>query len=61
MDAYYDDYDDFSVNQTRAGGGSKAKRKDKKTYGGSCYNSKHIRVQEAKKENSKDKKPINTK
>ena len=61
MEAYYDDYDDFPINQTRAGGGSKDKRKDKKTYGGSCYNSKYIRVQEAKKENSKDKKSVNTK
>ena len=58
MDSYYDDYDDFAVNQRR-GGGTKAKRKDKKTFGGSCYNSKHIRVQEAKKDNSKNKKPIN--
>jgi hypothetical protein len=59
MDTHYDNYDDFSINQTRTGGGAKAKRKDK-TFGGSCYNSKHILIQEVKKDNSKDKKPINT-
>jgi len=59
MDKYYEDYDDFPVNQKKhTGGGNKTKRKDNKNYGGSCYNSKHIRIQEAKKNNSQAKKPM---
>ena len=51
----YEDHDDFSISQTNsAGGGGKKKKKDKGN--GSCYNSKHIRIQEEKKINSSKKK-----
>jgi len=51
----YEDYDDFPINQMK--GGNKTRNKDNKGNI-NCYNSKHIRVQEAKKENSVKKKPI---
>jgi hypothetical protein len=56
----YEDIDDFSITHIKPSGAGKKKRKDKNQGSGSCYNSKHIRLQEAKKENSKGKKPNNT-
>ena len=47
------DHDDFAINHKSGGGKGKDK---KKTNGGSCYNSKHIRIQEEKKTNSSKKK-----
>ena len=57
---YYDDYDDFPINHKKLSSGAKTNKKDKKNTGNSCYNSKHIRVQEAKKQNSNSKKPTQT-
>ena len=57
---YYNDYDDFPINQKKLSSGAKTNKKDKKNTRNSCYTSKHIRLQEAKKANSNSKKPNQT-
>ena len=57
----YEDIDDFSISNMKPSGTGKKKRKDKKQGDISCYNSKYIRLQEAKKDNSKGKKSNKTK
>tara|TARA_E500000178_G_scaffold22251_2_gene20746 strand:- start:38 stop:217 length:180 start_codon:yes stop_codon:yes gene_type:complete len=56
---YYDSYDDFSINNNKfsKNGGISSKNKDRKTKTTKeVYNSKHVRMQQIKTENSNAKK-----
>ena len=56
----YEDIDDFTITIMKPGGSGKRKGKEKRQTEKSCYNSKYIRLQEAKKDNSKNKKTNTT-